>query len=118
MKKNYFLVFLSATAIACFAFTKLSNKTELSPSNGDPTEALDCLDTISFNSKVMPVIFNNCVSCHKDLSEYKEVASHAKHILKALKGDGASLMPKDAAPLNDSLIKQFECWINQGKLNN
>lgn len=118
MKKNYFLVFLTFTAIACFAFTKMSKKIELSTSKGEPEQVSDCTDTISFNSKVMPVIFNNCVSCHKDFTEYKEVAAHAKHILKALRGDGASQMPKDAPALNDSLIQQFECWINQGKLNN
>ena len=27
-------------------------------------------------------------------------------------------MPLHGTPLNDTLIQQFSCWINQGKANN
>jgi hypothetical protein len=82
----------------------------------------DCPDTIKFSTKILPMISDNCVSCHNNgtsptLSDHSNISSNATKILKTLKGE-LQLMPQGGPALNDSLIKQFECWINQGKQNN
>jgi hypothetical protein len=39
--------------------------------------------------------------------------------LNSLRGEGGKqLMPQGGPALQDSLIEQFSCWVNQGKLNN
>ncbi len=47
----------------------------------------------------------------------QSLTAKANDILKSIKGE-TQLMPQGGPALNDSLIKQFECWINQGKQNN
>lgn len=121
MTKSYYFALLAVAALGGLAFTKTSEKIEHSKvtlSEINPKDTTNTCDTISFNAEIMPMIYSNCVSCHGDLSNHKSIASDAKHIMKALKGVGASPMPKDAPPLNDSLIKKFQCWIDQGKLDN
>jgi len=124
MRKNYFFILITLAALGGFAFNKTSKNISLHQSdlaiNPEDTikKTTECIDTISFNAQIMPMIYQNCVSCHKDLSDFRAIASDAKHIIKALKGQGASPMPKDAPPLHDTLIQQFQCWLNQGKLNN
>jgi hypothetical protein len=83
----------------------------------------ECPDTISFASQIAPMINDNCAGCHTsgqapNLSNYTEIAANADAILKTLKAEGAPLMPQGGPALNDSLIKQFSCWILQGKQDN
>lgn len=85
----------------------------------------ECPDTIKFNAQILPIISNNCFSCHDaagaqapTLSDYGTISANAEKIIKALKGEGAPQMPQGSPALHDSLIQQFECWVNQGKLNN
>lgn len=116
MKKGiFFLSFLVlGTAVTLFSCNK--DKTPMITPN------LDCSDTISFNQQILPMITNNCVSCHgggqfPTISNHAEIANHATAILNSLKGVPV-LMPSGGPALPDSLIQQFECWINQGKLDN
>jgi hypothetical protein len=51
------------------------------------------------------------------LSTHTEIAKHANTILGTLKGTPV-LMPMGKDVLPDSLIRQFECWIMQGKQDN
>jgi hypothetical protein len=83
---------------------------------------LDCSDTISFNRDVLPTIIGYCSGCHDarqslSLTNHAEISHHASAILNTLNGV-PFLMPDGGPPLADSLIQQFECWINQGKLDN
>lgn len=85
---------------------------------------LNCDDTISFSSQIAPMISANCASCHGisnstgyTLTNHTNISSNATAILNSLKGT-PQLMPQGGPALNDSLIQQFECWINQGTLNN
>lgn len=83
----------------------------------------DCLDTIKFSTQLLPVLTDQCFSCHSNgtspsLTGHADVSEHANHILEAIKGEGAQLMPQGGPKLNDSFIKQFSCWISQGKKNN
>ncbi|MGV3631467.1 MAG: c-type cytochrome [Bacteroidota bacterium] len=85
----------------------------------------DCQDTIKFSTQILPLISDNCFSCHgvgmgqsPTFSDYTTIMSNADKILKTMRGDGAPQMPDGADPLHDTLIRQFSCWIAQGKLNN
>jgi len=84
--------------------------------------------TVSFSSQIQPLFIQSCATsnCHNTssssagyvLETYAQINSNATILLKSIRHDGASAMPKFQQKLNDSLIQQFECWISQGKLNN
>ncbi len=83
----------------------------------------DCPDTIKFSKQILPIFSDNCFSCHANgtspqIANYSDISSHADKILKSFTGNGVKLMPDGGPQLNDSLINQFRCWINQGKQNN
>lgn len=90
-----------------------------------PTSTItaDCPDTVKFSTQVLPWVMSKCNSCHQSggqnpvLGDHSSVSNHSTKILKSIKGE-IKLMPDGGPALNDSLIKQFECWINQGKQNN
>ena len=89
----------------------------------EPFITADCPDTVRFSTQILPMISDNCFSCHNAgqspaLSDYTSIMSNADKILRALKGEGAPQMPEGADPLHDTLIQQFSCWIAQGKQNN
>jgi len=87
--------------------------------------------TVSFSSQVKPIFNVNCSTsgCHNSASSaggyvlmnYSQISNNntITRSLNTMKHmSGYSPMPKFAATLNDSLIQQIECWINQGKQNN
>ena len=82
-----------------------------------------CLDTIYFSSQINPMIQNNCISCHSTngsfptLTNHAEISANASVILSTMNGS-PQLMPLNGPALNDTLIQQFSCWVNQGKANN
>lgn len=88
----------------------------------------ECLEERSFSDDVLPVLNNNCSTsgCHNTNSQaggyiletHQQIDQHAVIILASIKHEGNSPMPQGAPKLADSLIKTFECWVNQGKLNN
>lgn len=88
----------------------------------------DCPDTIFYDNQVRPIIEQNCSTsgCHDasasggyQFTSHALVSQHADIMKKAMKHEpGPSNMPLGQPKLNDSLIKQFECWIMQGALNN
>ncbi|MNU87846.1 hypothetical protein D3C71_776430 [compost metagenome] len=121
MKKSIFIVFtLSSTIILSLAFTSGCTKAK-APA---PMIGATCSDTISFTHQIAPVIQDKCSSCHGSgagtspvLSNYAEIADQAENILNALHGT-PQLMPQGGPALEDSLIRQFDCWIQQGKMDN
>jgi hypothetical protein len=90
----------------------------------------NCPDTILFSTQIMDDIFvTSCNGCHSYggsgfsagvFSSHSSISNDADKILKTLKHEsGVIAMPYyNPMPLNDSLIKAFDCWIKQGKLNN
>ncbi len=84
----------------------------------------DCPDTIKFVKDIMPIISDNCTSCHANgqspqISDYATVSANAEKILNSFTGsNGLPFMPQGGNAVNDSLIQKFKCWISQGKLNN
>lgn len=112
-------------AIAILLFTTFKLSTSCTKEKV-PVVDLNCADTISFATQIAPLISNNCTSCHNTgnstgytFTNHTNISSNAADILKALRGEGGfQLMPQGGPALNDSLIQQFSCWINQGTLNN
>jgi len=85
----------------------------------------NCPDTISFNTKVLPIIQSNCTGCHDvgngtgyTLTSHSNISASADAILGSMHGNGYQLMPQGGPALPDSLIQKIECWIYQGKLDN
>lgn len=91
-----------------------------------PTDlAIQCVDTVSFNSVIEPLIQQNCVACHDVGGSgglvfigHDNISMNASDMLDAMRGNGTVQMPLIGPALNDSLIQLFECWIYQGRLNN
>lgn len=88
----------------------------------------DCTDTISYNQFIAVEIINkscNLSGCHADgaggktWTGYQEVSDNADLIYSVISHEpGAKQMPLGGDKLSDSLIAQFKCWIDQGKLDN
>lgn len=86
----------------------------------------NCTSTISFVNQIKPLIDQNCIGCHGPsnstgytLTNHAEISTHAAAIVNAMRNEGGfQLMPQYGPALNDTLIQQFSCWINQGKMNN
>ncbi|MNK01882.1 hypothetical protein D3C87_196950 [compost metagenome] len=83
-----------------------------------------CTTTVSFSQQIAPMIQDNCASCHGSgagtspvLSNHSEISANGEMILNTLHGT-PQLMPQGGPALADTLIQQFQCWIQQGKLNN
>lgn len=83
----------------------------------------DCPDTIYYSIQIVSILNDNCVSCHSgsntgfppDLTNHSEVSSNASAVLSSIQ---SGYMPQGAPKLPDSIIKQFQCWINQGRVKN
>ena len=98
----------------------------------DPIEEVSvftevCTDTVFYEPTVQEIISQNCATggCHNTVAaggymflSYDSVAVNSAKILNAMKHQTVTLMPLGGEKLADSLIQQFECWIDQGKLNN
>lgn len=87
--------------------------------------AIQCVDTVSFNSVIEPLIQQNCLDCHEVggsgglvFNGHDNISMNASDMLDAMRGNGLPQMPLIGPALNDSLIQLFECWIYQGRLNN
>ena len=85
----------------------------------------NCVDTVYFATQIAPMISSKCLSCHDvgnntgyTLTNHTNISANASAVLNSLYGASVALMPKGGPALNDTLIQQFSCWINQGKLNN
>ena len=84
----------------------------------------NCTDSVYYSTQIKPMMDTYCLSCHGvgnstayTITNHSNTSSNATNILKAMRGE-LQLMPQNGPALNDSLIQQFNCWINQGKLNN
>lgn len=122
---SYFM--LSAAALV---FTLIS----VSSCDKDKTEVVvivpeDCPETIFFSTTIEPLMVANCSTsgCHDagtasggyDLEGHANIETHADIVLAAIKHENAGLpMPLSQPKLSDTIIDQFECWIDQGSLNN
>jgi hypothetical protein len=89
-----------------------------------------CVDTVQFNDELLVPLLNtscNTSGCHSSgdaaagyvLEGHDLISSNAEAIFEAISHDpGRTPMPLSGDKLADSLIQKFDCWIQQGKLNN
>ena len=91
--------------------------------NGMAFPDVQCSDSVSFKNEVLPIIQNNCTSCHDNqngytLTNHSNISGNYAAIVGSMKGEGYKLMPQGGPALPDSLIKKIQCWVNQGMPNN
>jgi len=82
---------------------------------------------VTYTKNILPILESNCLSCHANsvsaekgghliLEGYSNVADLSEAILASINHvPGAKEMPKDAAKLDDCLIRQFGIWVETGK---
>lgn len=94
-----------------------------------PTSNCDTLNTISYSAQVVPILQQNCYSCHLSAStgggillgthtQAKAVAQGSRFVGAIKQLSGFSAMPKGGSKLTDCQIAILQKWINQGCLNN
>lgn len=125
---KYLLIMICLiTLSACY----YDNFEELYPGAG-LSDTCDTAGTISFATKVLPIMTGNCGSsqsnCHGGTSPlgFYQLSNHSGVkaanddgiLLPSINHTGGSPMPKNAAKMNDCNIKTIEKWVAQGALNN
>lgn len=121
MKKTTSLFFvMSSVMIIALFLPSACSKAKAPPA----LPQIVCTSTISFSQQIAPMIEANCSGCHgvgagttPVLSNYAEISGNADAMINALHGT-PQLMPEGGPALADTLIQQFQCWIQQGKMNN
>jgi len=88
----------------------------------------DCEDTISYSAIIEPLINQSCATsgCHNNsgaggyiFGSYAAVEENKATILKSIRHEsGVTPMPIGAAKLTPEQIQSFNCWIEQGALDN
>jgi hypothetical protein len=92
-------------------------------------EAGPCADTVSFSGFILPEIIDascNTMGCHDQsgaagysLLNHNQVSTNANVIFSVINHDaGYTPMPYNENKIPDSLIQKFDCWMQQGLLNN
>lgn len=116
------LIFIGAMLILCSCLKdKTATYTEAPPAT--------CVDTVLFQDEIMGQIMNvscNTAGCHDSgtaqsgyiIENHTQVSANADFFLNVMNYSAGVPMPYGSAKLADSLIQKFECWIEQGKLNN
>ncbi len=121
MKKTRSIFFaLGSIAIVTLLIPSACSKAKAPP----PLPEVICTGTVSFSSQIAPMIEENCSGCHgvgagtfPVLSNHAEISENADKIIHALRGT-PELMPQGGPALSDSLIQQFQCWLQQGRMDN
>jgi len=88
-----------------------------------PFPDVQCADSVSFSSDILPIIQDNCTGCHNNqngytLTNHQNISANYSAIVGSMKGNGFQLMPQGGPALPDSLIQKIQCWVNQGRKNN
>lgn len=96
----------------------------------EPIPPSVCEDTVFFNDELLVPLFNNSCNmsgCHdagtaaagRIWVEHESIAANAEEIFLSISHDASKVaMPLGGDKLADSLIQKFDCWMQQGKLDN
>ncbi len=120
MKKALFIVGSIFILSSCLK-DKTTEYTQPSPTT--------CSDTVYFQAEIMGEIMNvscNTTGCHDAgtgsggyvLENYTQVSESATVLAGVMNYTAGLPMPQGSPKLTDSLLQKFDCWIEQGKLNN
>jgi len=119
-----FTFFVSAALFTSFLFT-LSCSKDKAP---EPIP-FECADTtISYSLSIEPLIMQNCAvsGCHNSsgaggyvFESYISIEESKENILRSIQHDnGVTPMPIGSPKLTMDQIQSFNCWIEQGALEN
>ncbi|MGC8823619.1 MAG: hypothetical protein ACP5PZ_03355 [Bacteroidales bacterium] len=123
--RGLLFILLCSTATIMFSCTNDNEEDKFANTEGTGGNGgvANCdTSNVSFSQVIMPMIKNNCLSCHSGtspvLTGYDQISRNATRILGAIKHQpGYEPMPK-GGNLPQCAILQFEAWVNQGKKNN
>ncbi len=122
MKNNAFLyVFVIGSSF--FSGCYYDNEEELYPENTCITDAM------SYSGNVLPILEDNCYSCHdqagnqggvtlEGYSNLKVYVDNGKLIGVINHASGFPAMPQGSPQLGQCQIDKIEAWVDQGALNN
>lgn len=119
-----FKFFVAATIITSFLFTLSCNK-DKAP---EPIP-FECADTtISYSISIEPLVMQNCAvsGCHNSsgaggyvFESYISIEENKDIILRTIQhNEGVTPMPIGSPKLTIDQIQSFNCWIEQGALDN
>ncbi len=124
MAKNRITLFIAGLFVVGAMLTTISCKKDQT----QPLTPEACPDTISFSTTVEPLIQQNCSTsgCHDasaaggyDLVGHANIAANASVINDVMNHNaGVTAMPFGGNKLADSLLQQYDCWVQQGALDN
>ena len=117
------LFFSVLTAFILLSGCYYDNEEELYPTNTCKT------DDMSYTGDVLPILEDNCYSCHSQASNQGGVTLEGYDNLKiyvdngkligAIKHeDGFAAMPQGAPQLGECQIAKIEAWVDQGASDN
>jgi mono/diheme cytochrome c family protein len=120
--KRHTTVFFTALLIH-FSACDYNNEEQLYP-----TSSCETVD-MSYAIDVTDILQNySCISCHSSANSQHSVILEGYDnvkvwvdsgtLLKSMKHDGASPMPKNQTKMNPCDIDKIEAWITAGALNN
>ena len=128
MKKILLLAIIGVMLITCYTSCYYDNEEALYPSS---ILSSDCnTDNVTFSGTILPIFQGYCLSCHSSsnanlngggftFETYAQISSNASLINNCINHtSGYEAMPKNAGKLDDCKLKQFQKWIDNGKLNN
>jgi len=85
---------------------------------------------VTYSGKVVPILANNCLSCHSNasapsaggniaLENFTDVSAQAASISAAINHTGPlPPMPKNGSKMKACLISTFDIWVRNGKPSN
>jgi len=85
---------------------------------------------VSFSDDIVPILANNCYSCHSNLNapdftngfaleDYNDVAANAQRVAGAVNHqEGFLPMPQGGSKLDPCSISLIEAWVNAGTPDN
>ncbi len=115
----YIFIMVSLIFTSCY----YDNEEELYPEDTCKT------DDMSYSNDIVPILEDNCYSCHDQannqggvtLEGYSNLKAYVDNgkLLGAIKHEpGFSEMPQDEPQLEQCQIDKIEAWIDQGALDN
>ena len=126
MKRRLLYFVTIVTIIIAVSSCFYDNEEALYPSLNSTCDTTN----VTYSGKVVPVLANNCLSCHSNataasaggniaLENFADVSSQAASISAAINHTGSlSPMPKNGSKLKACLISTFDIWVRNGKPNN
>ena len=121
--RNGALIFLCLAVSFFISSCYYDNEEDLYPENTCKTEAM------SYSNDVLPILEDNCYSCHDQASSQGGVTLEGYTNLKVYVDNGKLLgaikhepgfpaMPQGAPQLGECQIAKIEAWVDQGASDN